>query len=324
MLSLGICTLTLGQKNDFLVDKVFVSSFVRLDELKPLSDAKYYYSQTYYPIKLENYVDKEAIVTMIVREAVQKSDQIYNPRYFSYGDAFRNDEDTIVGVDFIKDRIYDTHKWNWGLNPDSSNLWLIDSLEFISLQTNEYWDFNDDKSRFKKRIMSYAPIEKYTSSYDGEVYTRSLCLLKPQKGHRSAFIKVAKVSYEYIWSQKDNPLSDGINGSMPNFEEYSRKVMINYFIEKLNKREPIYDFESGDQVAYSDFEKYDMFYLEMFVDDMDIMIDELNDKMKSMIFTEEIYFNPKTLAIKKKVLSVAPVYWGADLGKIILFDCKMR
>jgi len=231
--------------------------------------------------------------------------------------------------------------------------------ELKQLQTIETWAYDTAKFTFTKHIEWYNFIRHYSRYGENKILQRQTFWIENQPlKKKSTPIKIATIEYEYIISDISELLNYKFNRNSfehelylqnnrnEGFNSYMRYILYSSIIDKvLANKIQAYDFNTNNPLSINEFinrcgYRQDTIYLEH--PEYDIHPDKRYKVPKvitflgvpdrnfiSIIFTEELYFDPKTYSFYKKIIAISPVAWsfnnnGTRVKKEIAFKVYLN
>lgn len=223
------------------------------------------------------------------------------------------------------------------------------NLEQIKqLLTIETWAYDSAKFSFTKHIEWYNFIRHYTRYDENEIRKRQTFWVQNHQAKKlSKLIKIATIEYEFLLFPEgfsvDIPLEEEIyltNNTNPGINTYFRYILYSSIINKvLTNKIQAYDFTTNTKLTHTEFKKRcgykeSIVYYENpetnTIESQTIANQGTpDDRFKSIIFTEELYFDPKTYSFYKKVVAISPVAWsfnynGTRIKKEIAFKVYLN
>ncbi len=212
---------------------------------------------------------------------------------------------------------------------------LLNKYEIIGLHSYEKWHFNRRNYQFTKDIFAYSPFI-YVSGNEEHMYFKKIGYLlnEANKTSTSKLLKFQSVRYEVDYDDYEKTYievsDDDKEYSVSKIEE-EQPLFYSLYHQKKFKEMLLEDVLSGKITAY-DFTTGKAFTIEelkqsLTLDTIDYeLIDpdtgELSikkryemympDDIKSLMFTEDWYIDPKTFYLKKEVREIAPVFIVKD------------
>lgn len=197
------------------------------------------------------------------------------------------------------------------------------------LLTIETWAYDSAKFTFTKHIEWYNFIRHYTRYDENELRKRmTFWIENNQAKKQSKLITIATIEYEFVLFPEgfyvDIPLGEEIyvyNNTNPGINTYFRYILYSSIINKvLTNKIQAYDFTTNTKLTHAEFkercgyEESIVYYEhpETHTIESHTIVKQgtPDDLFKSIIFTEELYFDPKTYSFYKKVIAISPVSWN--------------
>lgn len=204
--------------------------------------------------------------------------------------------------------------------------------EIKQLQTIETWAYDSAKFTFTKHIEWYNFIRRYSRYGENEILQRQTFWIENQlPKKKSTPIKIATIEYEYIISDIAELLNYEFNknsfehelylqnNTNKGFNSYIRYILYSSIIDKVMANKiKAYDFTTNKELTIEEFKircgntQMTLNYEQPKV----ITLLGVPDRdFKSIIFTEELYFDQKTYSFYKKVIAISPVAWHFNYDK---------
>lgn len=217
----------------------------------------------------------------------------------------------------------------------------IDTSEIKAVQFIEEWQLDTSRLNFSKKVKGFIPIRKHYNPIHEEdlFYQTSIILQEAPKKLSNKKKLVAKVKYEVLLFDQDNETLQKLTQQdeyyIPGTEElFSREIPYNPFLSSYSRNMLIefmrnaslkqklgtYDFITNKKinnaeeiknglgenlvtVPVTNLETGELFEMEIW---------EQTSSIKSVIFCEEWYLDPKTGYFSKVVAGIAPVLWDTQ------------
>lgn len=217
----------------------------------------------------------------------------------------------------------------------------IDTSEIKAVQFIEEWRLDTLQQTLSKTVKGFIPIRKHLDDTGERNVYRQTCIViqgTPGKAAKKREL-VARVKYEVLLfdlydKELTTFLEQGTDATYslqaqfqheitysPFLSSYSRYMLVD-FIRKsaLEKKLPAYDFYSNEKINTTEDLHAGVGEHLMTVPIMDFDLGEYRDveiweyssNIKSVIFCEEWYINPKTGYFSKEVVGIGPVLWDVD------------
>jgi len=225
------------------------------------------------------------------------------------------------------------------LMPNEINEDEIDAVYFT-----EKWSFDAVAYKMKKEVVGITPVRKtfFNDLGTGEKVFKGfkkVGMLMPKAGAKDVFEPLLKIKYEFILGNEDMLAMEtdtaagcfhqimSFSGfqiektNSPFFNSYSRNKLIDFLIDPVLKgKTDAFDFETGKKMSIAEVKTN----LECTRDTVVVFNERTNnydslivvekfprkEMIKSVVFEEEWFINPTTMAMRKDVISIAPVLWG--------------
>ena len=198
-----------------------------------------------------------------------------------------------------------------------------DSISVI--RSKEIWKFDAKNFKFYKKVFAYSPAIKFYREKGGNAQYRLIATILNNESLNEFSEKVPrkmklfkKIKYEFGYDSEkmlktDIPESEKEESLFWN--SYNKKKFKEIIFDRItNKKHDVYSFDKMQKLSLAEVDSLMVLGV---VEDIDPETGEMNyikkkyqiEDLKTFIFYENWYINPKTLQIHKKVLGVAPVFY---------------
>lgn len=250
---------------------------------------------------------------------------------FNFSESFFKNKDNynLMKQELLYDNFSNFNKNNFkklNKNEQDSIINTIKSDKILGVHTHEIWNFNPTKYTFTKKIYSYSPfIKMYRDDdvdYVNPLFKKvGIIYNNPNELDINKMQHFKTIKYEHFYDNFDIYIETG-----KRFEEHN-PLFYNPYNTKLFKEQLFEDVVSGKIKAY-DFETNQLLdsvklmeklliytdiiefeNLEGEIETKKINIELYQTDIKSLVFIEEWYIDPKTFQLAKKVKGIAPCFY---------------